>query len=231
MSTLFLIPARAGSQGIPGKNYKPLGGKPLIQYSLEVARCLTGDENICVSTNDQNVIEVVESLGYKTPFVRPEELATGEAGSYEVMLHALDFYKSQGREFQKLVLLQPTSPFRTAKQILDTLDLYSDDLDMVVSVKETKSNPYFLLMEENAEGWLQKLKASDVTRRQDAPVVYELNGAIYTINTTSLNKGWINSFKKVKKFVMDEVSSWDLDSNLDWIIAESLLEKRIVTIS
>lgn len=224
-STLFLIPARGGSKGIPGKNIKLLGGKPLIQYSLETARDLTTDDNICVSTDDANIVATVEALGYDLPFVRPAHLASDISSSHEVMLHALEFYEQKGRTFEKLILLQPTSPFRTARQVEEAVALYTSFTEMVVSVKETRANPYYVLMEENADGWLEKTKPAAFHCRQDAPVVYELNGAIYVINVEKLKTKPISSFQYIRKYVMDEVRSIDIDTPLDWILAEALLEK------
>ena len=106
MKTLFLIPARGGSKGIPRKNIKELNGKPLIQYSIDVARRLTGDENICVSTDDREIIEVVEKSGLEVPFIRPESLAADTATTNDVICHALNFYKDKGTAYDNIVLLQ-----------------------------------------------------------------------------------------------------------------------------
>src|SRR5690606_4404975 len=124
-----------------------------------------------------------------------------------------------------LVLLQPTSPFRTSKQIEEALELYTNDLDMVVSVKETNSNPYFVLKEENKNGFLENSKKGNFKTRQECPKVYELNGAIYIININSLKRMPISEFTKVKKYVMDETSSHDIDTMLDWQLAEQILRK------
>ena len=104
---LVVIPARGGSKGLPGKNIKDLCGKPLIGYSIDVARAITSDENICVSTDDQKIIDVVESYGLHVPFVRPAEFATDKAATNDVLLHAVDFYEKRGKHYDKLLLLQP----------------------------------------------------------------------------------------------------------------------------
>ena len=104
---LFVIPARGGSKGIPGKNIKPLCGKPLIGYSIEVAREFA-DDDICLSTDDPAIAGVAEEqFGLRVPFLRPAELATDRSGTYGVLLHALDFYAARGRLYDTLVLLQP----------------------------------------------------------------------------------------------------------------------------
>ena len=114
--------------------------------------------------------------------------------------------------------------FRSGEHIKEALTLFDNNLDMVVSVKETKSNPYYVLKEENSDGFLIPSKASNYIRRQDIPKVWELNGAIYIINTQSLKREPLNKFRKVKKFVMDEVSSHDIDTMLDWQVAEKLIK-------
>ena len=228
MRLLTIIPARGGSKGIPRKNIKPLAGKPLIYYTIDCARAISPDENICVSTDDDEIIQVVENYGLKVPFKRPQELATDTAGTYEVLLHALDFYKQKGREYDVVLLLQNTSPFRTASHIREALDLYSPDVDMVVSVKECAANPYYCVFEENQDGYLQICKGDgNIIRRQDAPKVFEYNGAIYVINAKSLIHQHMHQFKKRIKYVMDEKSSLDLDTMNDWLIAEMIIKESI----
>lgn len=222
---LVVIPARGGSKGVPGKNIKELGGKPLIQYTIEAAREIADDRNIIVSTDSKEIKSIVESTtGLKVPFIRPSELATDFAGSYEVLLHALDYFEKQNSKPEKVILLQPTSPFRNGSLIKEALNEYNNDLDMVVSVKETAANPYYVLREENEDGFLIKSKDANFTRRQDCPKVWEINGAIYIINANSLVKGPISKFSKIKKYVMNEITSIDIDSELDWKMAEVIVK-------
>ncbi len=226
LSILYLITARGGSKGIPGKNIKPLNGKPLILHTLEHALAVADEADICVSTDSDEIIEVVESSGFKVDFKRPDELATDTAGSYEVMVHALDYYKERGKEYDALVLLQPTSPFRKPEDITNAIELYTDDIDMVVGVTETKSNPYYLLYEENEEGLLEKSKKGTFVRRQDCPMVYEVNGAVYVMNVKSLRKYSHRDFTRIRKYMMDEYSSIDLDTPLDWDVAEFITARK-----
>ena len=189
MKPLVIIPARGGSKGIPHKNIKPLAGKPLIYYTIDVARQIVSDDDICISTDDKEIIKCVEDYGLKVPFVRPAELASDTAGTYEVLLHALNYYENKGSHYDVIILLQNTSPFRTAKQVKEALLLYRPELEMVVSVKETATNPYYNCFEEDSEGYLKKtLDSSMFTRRQDAPVTYEFNGAIYIIISSIKNE-------------------------------------------
>ncbi len=217
---LIVIPARGGSKGVPGKNIKPLGGKPLIYYTLEAAREVFPDEQILVSTDSEEIKTCVEKTGLKVPFLRPAALASDTAGTYEVLLHALEFTEDQGNKPEVLILLQPTTPFRTATHIRKSMELYDDETEMVVSVKETKANPYYVLREENEEGWLVKSKKGNFARRQDCPKVYEVNGSIYIMRVSTLKTMPLSQFQKVRKYVMDEISSHDIDSMLDWKVGE-----------
>lgn len=229
MKILVVIPARGGSKGIPHKNIKELGGKPLIYYSIDVARQVTLDDNICVSTDDDEIIGVVEEYGLSVPFKRPSELATDYVGSNGVILHALTFYEKQGKHIDVVVLLQPTSPFREKAYIEEALQLYDLSLDMVVSVKETASNPYYNSFEENSDGLLMISKGDGkIERRQDAPKAWEFNGSIYVINPNSLKEKGMGGFTNIKKYVMDDYHSIDLDTPLDWKIAELMLKENMI---
>lgn len=222
---LFVIPARGGSKGIPGKNIKPLCGKPLIGYSIDVARELAADEDICLTTDDREIANVAETVfGLKVPFMRPAELATDRSGTYGVLLHALDFYEAQGRHYDTLVLLQPTSPFRTADDVRRAISLYSPEVDMVVTVKEAATNPYYNAYEEDENGFLHISKGSGLyTRRQDAPKVWEYNGAVYVINVASLRKMTLGEMPRRRMSEMPADHSIDLDTPIDWLIAETLM--------
>lgn len=218
--TLFLIMARGGSKGIPDKNIKLLNGKPMILYSIDHARFFAKDDNICVSTDSLKIKKVVEEYGLEVPFLRPDILSTDTADSYDVILHALDFYKKMGISYETVFVLQPTSPLRKIEHMQSAMDLYASDLDMVVSVKVADANPYYNLFEENYSGFLYKSKASSYKRRQDCPLVYQYNGAIYIINVASLLKTHTSNFKKIKKIVMDDTSSIDIDKPIDFVLAE-----------
>ncbi|MNI21504.1 CMP-N,N'-diacetyllegionaminic acid synthase [compost metagenome] len=224
MRILYLIPARAGSKGVPGKNTKLLGNKPLIAYSIEFAlENMKGDDMICVTTNDDDVFAIADRMGVKIPFKRPEELATDKASSYDVIMHALKFYENQGCCFDAILLLQPTSPFRSQEDFKNLIADYSGDTDMVVSVKYSKENPYFTLFEENDDGYLKKSKEGNFERRQDCPQVFALNGSMYLINAEAVKKSPLSEFKKIKKIIMPEERSIDIDTFADWNLAEFYL--------
>ena len=225
MKTLYVIPARGGSKGIPHKNIKPLAGKPLIGYSIDVARQLSADIDICLTTDDPDIAATAESMGLNLPFLRPASLATDTCGTYEVLIHALDFYRDRGIDYDTLVLLQPTSPMRTADDVRAAMALYSPDIDMVVTVKEAASNPYYNCYETDNDGFLHISKGDGgYTRRQDAPKVWEYNGAVYVINVESLRRMPLSAFTRRRMSVMPAERSVDLDTPVDWLIAEKLIE-------
>lgn len=143
-------------------------------YRLSVVdKIVSQAENSC---DDPEIIEKVENYGIKVPFVRPSELATDTSTTQEVIEHALNFYKQKERQFKGLVLLQPTFPLRKSCHIIEALELFSENIDLVVSVKIISANPYYVLYEENSGGFLELSKKSHYIRRQDCPIVYERNG-------------------------------------------------------
>ena len=228
MNPLVIIPARGGSKGIIGKNIKSLGGKPLIQYTIEAARDVFTDDYICVSTDDDEIKKVTEACGLTVPFLRPPELATDDAGSLDVLFHAIEYFEGAGYTPDFVILLQPTSPFRTANHIREALSLVDSDTDAIVSVKKTKSNPYSVLYEETADGWLKKSKVGNFTRRQDCPPVWELNGAIYIIKITSLRKYKTFEYMRIKKYPMESLASIDIDTLIDWKFSELVISEKMV---
>ena len=190
MKTLYLIPARGGSKGIPHKNIRPLCGLPLIGYSINVAREFADDRDICLSTDDPEIAETARKMGLDVP------------------------------------------PMRTADDVRRALELYTPDIDMVVTVKEAESNPYYNCFEEGDDGFLQISKGDGTfTRRQDAPKAWEYNGAVYVINTTSLRQMPLGKFKRRRMCPMDAGRSIDLDTPLDWLIAEHLMKERNIQAS
>ena len=222
--TLFVITARGGSKGLPGKNIRNLRGKPLIAYSIDIARSFVSDEDICVSTDSQEIIDVVEKYGLKVPFVRPAELATDSASSNDVLVHAIKFFSSQGKIYKRLVLLQPTSPLRTVDDVQGALDLFRFDMDMVVSV--TKSHAPAVLCSDNSDGYVQLYFNKKALGRQSLPEMYEYNGAVYVINVTSLLEKGLGCFTKSVKFVMNKENSIDIDDIYDFNLVESVMKMR-----
>lgn len=230
MNALYLIPARGGSKGIPHKNIKALNGRPLLYYAIDSARSMADDIDICVSTDDPAIKDVAESYGLYTPFLRPEELATDECGSQEVILHAIGFYEQKrNRKYDTVVLLQPTSPFRRKEDIEKCIEKYNEmNYEMVVSVVEARTNPFYNCYIEKNELLYPIIEKQDVHRRQDAQKVYEYNGAVYVINTKALRSKPMSKFGRVGFYEMDELHSLDLDTMMDWRFAENLLQSEVL---
>jgi len=228
MKTLVVIPAREGSKRVPNKNIKLLGNKPLISYTINIAKKIFKNSEICLTTDSKKIKKIAEKEGLNVPFLRPKKLAKDTTSSREVILHALDWYANNNYLPEIVVLLQPTSPFRKIQHIKEGLKKFSKKLDMVVSVKETESNPYYVLYEENKKGYLKKVKKSYFTRIQDCPKVWEYNGSIYIINVKSIRNKAIERFTKIKKLIInDPIFSIDIDTKHDWLIAEYILSKKL----
>lgn len=225
--TLWLIPARGGSKGIPGKNVKPFCGRPLVCRAVDEAiECADPDDVIFVSTDSEEIKAAAESTGVSVPFLRPAEFATDTASSYSVIMHALDEFEKRGHKFERVVLLQPTSPLRTSADIRNALSLWRPEIDMVVSVCEARTNPYYNAFETDADGFLHISKGDgSITRRQDAPKVWEYNGAVYVYSTRALRNGPVSSFRKIIPSPMPFSRSVDLDTPEDWMMAETIYAK------
>jgi N-acylneuraminate cytidylyltransferase len=177
-----------------------------------------------VSTDSQQIINVCEQYGLHVPFVRPAHLATDTANSNDVLLHALHFYRQQGKDYRKLLLLQPTSPLRTVEEVKEALSLYRDDLDMVVSV--TKSHASAVLCCDDETGYLQSVFNKKGVGRQLVPTYYEYNGAIYVMNVSSLEHKGMAHFTKRLKYVMPKAHSIDIDDIYDFLLIETIMSQK-----
>lgn len=224
IDTLWLIPARGGSKGIPGKNLKPFCGRPLVCRAVDQAlECAAKGDVVFVSTDSEEIRRAALACGNVAPFLRPAEYASDTASSYSVIMHALGEFFRRGRSFSRVVLLQPTSPLRTVDDIRRAADAWRPEMDMVVSVCEARANPYYNAFETGPDGFLHISKGDgSFTRRQDAPHVWEYNGAVYVISVDSLMRGPFSSFRKIVPSPMPSSRSIDLDTPADWTIAEKL---------
>ena len=227
MKKLVIIPARAGSKRLPNKNLKLLCGKPLIMHSVDKAREIFDDNEICISTDSIKIKEIVENSGLKVPFLRPKKLAQDTSTTEDVLIHAINWYSKNEYIPDIIILLQPTSPFRKSIDITNAIKKFSEEIDMVVSVKKAKGNPYFNLFEENNNGFLEKSKDSNCKRSQDCPEVWEINGSIYIINAISLKKKGFSNFKFIIKYIIDDpIYSIDIDTKHDWLVANTIVQKN-----
>lgn len=228
INILALITARGGSKGLPGKNIKPLNGFPLIYYSIEAAiKSKYIDKNNIFCTTDSDEIANV-ALQYNCRVIkRPYHLSDDKATSISVVLHALDYLKSElQKEFDYLLLLQPTSPLRTVQHIDEAIELaINKNADSVISVFEAKYPPYHMKL-INEQGILTDFIKHNYSRRQDMPVVYSVNGAIYITKTNVLKNDKNFYGKNSFPYLMSWLESIDIDDINDFKLAEFLIKKK-----
>lgn len=230
MTPLFIIPARGGSKSIPGKNIKPLAGKPLINYSIEAALALAPQRQIIVTTDSEEIASVARDAGIDSPHMRPAALGADTIGSREVMLDAMDEATRRGVNFDCVVLLQPTSPMRSVADIEATLAAFGPGVDMAVTVVSAAANPYYDCFEADADGYLHVSKGDGLlTRRQDAPPAWQYNGAVYAINPSSLRRYRMGELPHRVGVAMPRERSIDIDNPTDWIVAEAILKNQQAT--
>jgi CMP-N,N'-diacetyllegionaminic acid synthase len=222
---IALIPARGGSKRLPGKNIKLLADKPMIAYAIEAARNSGCFLDVIVTTDDNDIAHVAKEFGANV-ITRPAELATDTAKTIDVVLHALDILKKEGREPEIITLMQPTSPLCNSEDVKNAVDIFlNNDCDSVVSMYEPSTPPYWMFKEGNP--YIQPLFGWDylAMRSQDLPRTLMPNGAVYVELVAAL--------KSTKKFygpktipsIMPADRSTDIDTELDFIAAQSLLEK------
>jgi CMP-N-acetylneuraminic acid synthetase len=228
MATLAVIPARGGSKGLPGKNIRDLAGKPLIAYTIEAALNADFIDRVVVSTDDTKIAEVAVKYCAEVPFLRPAELASDTAGSVDVVIHTLDFYRSKGTIFENIILLQPTSPLRDTNDIKGAFELYrGNKCDSVISVCEAMVHP-LLLRTIGHEGCMKEFveQKDKHLRRQDMEKVYQLNGAIYITAADKLIASHSFYGDANLPYIMSQENSIDIDCALDLQLAELILKNR-----
>jgi len=220
-TVLALIPARGGSKGLPGKNIRPLHGKPLIGWSIEAARASRHVTRVVVSSDDEAILAVARAGGAETPFVRPKSLAQDDTPGIDVVLHALDILPG----FDWVVLLQPTSPLRTAGDIDAAIErCFEADAPACVSVCETGASPWWMFSLD-AGGRMRSFLPSEQrpARRQDLPALYALNGALYVARVDWLRQTRSFLTEETLAHVMPPERSVDIDTLFDFRLAECLL--------
>jgi CMP-N,N'-diacetyllegionaminic acid synthase len=227
MRILALIPARGGSKRLPGKNIRTLGGKPLILWSLEAVRGMPQICDILVSTDDEAIAAICDAAGAMVPWLRPAELASDVASSVDVALHALDWYEAERGKVDGLLLLQPTSPFRSKETVQKAIGLFeANGQQTVLGVSPANSHPMWTLKIES--GYLTPFvqKSGFGMRSQDLPEAYVVNGSLYLISPAELRKHRSFLGEKTLPLLMDKPEeTLDIDTYLDFQIAE-LIEKN-----
>ncbi len=225
---LAVVPARSGSKGLPKKNIRRLGDKPLIAWSIEAGRQSRYIDSITVSTDSQEIADIAKQWGGEVPFIRPAELATDTAKGIDAILHAICWHRDNGEPFDLVLVLQPTSPLRTADHIDRAIELLFDkNAGAIVSVCPVDHHPWWCnsLPED---GKMKDFLRPEIinTNRQELPPFYRLNGAVYVADITFLEETRSFMSDETFAYVMSAESSIDIDSVFDFKLAELLLSEQ-----
>ncbi|MFQ5866770.1 MAG: cytidylyltransferase domain-containing protein [bacterium] len=225
---LGIIPARSNSKGIANKNIKKLNNKPLIAYTIKVALKAKKLTRLVVSTNSEEIANIARTYGAEVPFLRPTELAQDDTPMLPVLQHAVKFLEnSENYRTDIIVALQPTSPLRKSSHIDEALEkIINSDADSIVSLCEAEHSPYWMRKIEN-DRVVSFIEGSEkYVRRQDLPKVYRLNGAIYVTRYEVLMKENKTSGNDTRAIIMSPEDSIDIDTELDFKLAELILKQR-----
>ena len=232
-TVIAIIPARSGSNGLPGKNIKPLCGKPLIVWSIEAGLGSKYIDEVMVTTDSQEIAGIARKFGASVPFIRPAELASDAAASMDVIRHVLNFYKnSLHKNFDFTMLLEPTSPLRVKEDIDNAIDklLENPQAEAIVGICKTESqNPAFLV-KKNINNFLFGYENSDmkILRRQDIADVYFFEGSVYVSDTAILLTKNTFYHENTLGYEFPKWKSIEIDDLDDFIMVEALMiNKRL----
>lgn len=227
MGNLGIIAARAGSRGLPGKNVRSFRGRPLLAYAVEQAVRSEAFEEIAVTSDSEAYLEVADKAGATLLVMRPAELASDCAPKAPVLSHALREAEARtGRRYATVADLQPTSPLRRPRDVVGALKTLAErpELINVVSVCAARASPYYTMVELRADGTVEPAKSlpERATRRQDAPEIYVLNGAVYAWRREAVIDGLHALTERTGIWVMPDECAVDIDTEVDFEIAEFL---------
>lgn len=225
---LAIIPARGGSKGVPRKNIKNLNGKPLIAYSIEVAKESKYIDRIVVSTEDEEIARISKKFGAEVPYIRPVDLAKDDSPTVDCIINMIEWLKENESYIPDYVcLLQCTSPLRESKDIDGTIEkAIRENIDGAISVCESEVNPYWTNIFDGEKLRYFIKEGKKITRRQDLPQSYRMNGAVYVIKTNILLKNKTFETDNIAGYVMPNERSIDIDTNLDFKFVELLMKER-----
>ena len=225
MKNIAVIPARSGSKGLKDKNIKELKGKPLLAYSIKAAKESNLFDEIMVSTDSSQYAEIAKSFGANVPFLRSETNSSDKAGSWDVVLEVLREYHKLNKTFDSICLLQPTSPLRTAQDIIEAYKLLEcKQADAITSVCEVDHSPLWTMTLPESLSLEEFKKRDSNTPRQLLQKYYRLNGAIY-IRKISYSNSTISIIDTNEfAYIMPREHSIDIDTELDFVIAKTIME-------
>jgi CMP-N,N'-diacetyllegionaminic acid synthase len=224
-AVLCVIPARGGSKGLPGKNLRSLGGRPLIAWSIDVARRSRAIDRVVVSTDDEEIAAVAAEHGAPVPFLRPAALATDDALQIDVMIHALKRMEAEdGRHYDVVILLQPTTPLRTPEDVdVAVARLLDTGATSVVAVTPASEHPFYMCTLDGDRIVPLMEDARMHGNRQEFPAVYRRNGAVYAVRRDVLLEGRSLYGEDSRAHIMPRDRSVNIDTELDLTTAELLL--------
>ncbi|WP_027396839.1 cytidylyltransferase domain-containing protein [Anaerovibrio lipolyticus] len=226
MKNIAIIPARSGSKGLKNKNIKLLNGKPLMWYSIQAAIKSDCFDEVMVSTDSAGYAEIAKECGANVPFLRSAKESTDTASSWDVVREVLANYQDEGKVFDNVMLLQPTSPLRTDKDIVGAFNLMQEKkASTIIGVCETDHSPLWcnILPEDGSLNGFIRPEAKSASGRQGLPTYYRINGAIYLTKAVSdIGKDLYNNH--CFAYIMPRNRSIDIDTELDFKIAEALLK-------
>lgn len=233
MKARAFIFARGGSKGVPRKNVKPLNGIPLIGYAIETARACPSLGEVIVSTDDDEIARVAVDLGARVPFRRPPELATDTASEWMAWRHAIEWSRRNDGDFDAFVSLPATSPFRSVADVEGCIDMLRTDLraDVVATVKKADRSPYFNMVALADDGAAELVirPKQGVTRRQDAPVVYDMTTVAYAARPSFvLARGGLFE-GRMRVVEVPAERALDIDTMFDFAMAEHIAHNRDAT--
>lgn len=228
--TIALICARGGSKGLPGKNIRQLAGKPLLGWAIECAAAVKRIQRIIVSTDSPEIAAVALQFGAEVPFIRPAELAQDNSPEWFAWRHALNFIKQEEGILPDVMVSVPvTAPLRVPLDIENCLDEFNKgNVDAVVTMTDARRNPYFNMVKVRADAAVELVipPASSVTRRQDAPAVYDLTTVAYVLRSTFVMTETGIFAGQVRGVYVPPERALDIDTALDFTIAECLVAQR-----
>jgi N-acylneuraminate cytidylyltransferase len=227
MNVVALICARGGSKGVPGKNIRPLAGKPLIAWAIEQAQAVTRVRRVIVSTDSEEIAVAARAAGADVPFLRPPELAQDNSPEWLVWRHALEYLKRHEGQYPYALLVVPaTAPLRSVDDLEHCLDEFEKGgTDMVITVSDAHRSPYFNMVKAQPDGYVGLVIPPDtaVIRRQDAPVVYDMTTVGYVASPEFVMSRNGIFEGKVRHVRVPVERALDIDTLLDFKIAECLM--------
>jgi CMP-N-acetylneuraminic acid synthetase len=230
LKTIAFIFARSGSKGLPGKNTRLFAGKPLIAWSIEHALSVNRIERVLVSTDSDEIAEVARSYGAEVPFVRPDELARDNTPEWHAWRHALNYLLDKDGALPEIMVSVPaTAPLRLPLDIDNCLDEYEkSDSDIIITVTDAHRSPYFNMVKENADGTVGLVipPQTALVRRQDAPEVFDITTVAYVVRSEFVMSNGGAFEGKVRHVYVPPERSIDIDTLLDFNIAECLIQSR-----